>query len=412
MMIPRWIIRKVATEAGGDFAGLGMVVNGDPTIFHFSDDIQVQRIGHLLNTMAPQTYRRFFLSLSPTRLSHVECPLGFIWFYWPLDAIIGGPAGVFVLEEIPARSLTSIRNHPIIQQLGRRDKKSVCNTCENLTPWRHPESDKIEYVLTSIEQRMHQYATEFRENALQNALLEYKDFVASFSHEALGPIQEIRNVLEFTLSHEALSESIELQLQSSIRSIDRFRVSLEGMRLLFRNEEIPRRNQFRTLDSRIIISRWCEHFAPQFYDKYIDVILEPRYGPWNLHIVPEYFEVLVRNLISNASKYSFNSTGNDKPGKFVVRFSSSEPSLHFVNFGVPISKEEVETERIFEPGQRGELSDDRGRVGKGMGLFLVRKIMKLHGGTCTVKSEIRNPGGVNEFAQNEFIVTFPLKGGL
>ena len=123
--------------------------------------------------------------------------------------------------------------------------------------------------------------------------------------------------------------------------------------------------------------------------------------------VPEYLEVLVKNLVSNGVKYSFDATDYDVPGKFVVRYDATHRSLSFMNFGVPINHVEIDSGSLFTRGHRGTTADDRGRVGKGIGLYLVKRVSDLHNADCKVTSQLQNPGGHQEFARNEFTISFP-----
>jgi signal transduction histidine kinase len=116
---------------------------------------------------------------------------------------------------------------------------------------------------------------------------------------------------------------------------------------------------------------------------------------------------LVRNLISNGVKYSFDATGFEEAGKFVVKFHARDRHLSVVNYGVPIPENEIKSGKLFISGIRGGTADDRGRVGKGVGLYLVKRVVDLHGGEIRVTSTVQNPGGHQIFAKNEFAITFP-----
>jgi signal transduction histidine kinase len=120
-------------------------------------------------------------------------------------------------------------------------------------------------------------------------------------------------------------------------------------------------------------------------------------------------EILVRNLISNGVKYSFDAScfEDGEAGKFLVRFDQRQIRLTFINFGVPISLSEISTGSLFDRETRGGGANDRGRVGKGVGLYLVKRVVDLHNAEITVRSQLMNPGGSQQFARNEFEIRFP-----
>ncbi len=99
----------------------------------------------------------------------------------------------------------------------------------------------------------------------------------------------------------------------------------------------------------------------------------------------------IANLLHNAVKYSW-SKRYEKP---VVRVRSylegSCVCVDCENFGVPITKEEIEQESVFDIGYRGIHSGDRGRMGTGMGCGDSRQVARRHGGDVVLKSvEIRS----------------------
>ena len=93
---------------------------------------------------------------------------------------------------------------------------------------------------------------------------------------------------------------------------------------------------------------------------------------------------LVYNLVENAIKY--NHTG----GQVTVTADRKEKQVHLsvadTGNGIP---EELR-ERVFEPFFRVDKSRSRALGGVGLGLALVREIVRVHDGSITVKS---NPSG-------------------
>ncbi|GHO80125.1 hypothetical protein KSD_78960 [Ktedonobacter sp. SOSP1-85] len=104
---------------------------------------------------------------------------------------------------------------------------------------------------------------------------------------------------------------------------------------------------------------------------------------------------MVLNLISNAIKYS--------PGANTIEvdIKASEEavtlSVHDQGIGIP----QEQHEKIFERFYRAVAPHQRAFPGLGMGLYIVAEIVKYHGGSITMESEMGKG--------STFQVTLPLK---
>jgi signal transduction histidine kinase len=97
----------------------------------------------------------------------------------------------------------------------------------------------------------------------------------------------------------------------------------------------------------------------------------------------------ISNLMHNAIKYSWRrDPERTKPAWVSIRTKVKDQKVYveFENWGVPIKREEIEKEKVFELGYRGEMSKDRGRLGTGIGLTDARRVAKSHGGHIEIES--------------------------
>jgi two-component system, chemotaxis family, sensor kinase Cph1 len=93
---------------------------------------------------------------------------------------------------------------------------------------------------------------------------------------------------------------------------------------------------------------------------------------------------LFQNIISNGLKYK----KPDTPPKIVIKSSPAESAFHAISIADNgIGFEEKYRDKIFQSFQR--LHSDKNISGSGMGLFICQKIVTAHGGTITVKSELK-----------------------
>lgn len=112
-------------------------------------------------------------------------------------------------------------------------------------------------------------------------------------------------------------------------------------------------------------------------DRFIHVSTEPAW----INADPDRIEQIVSNLVENAIKYT--STG----GRITVTLAADgrEAVLRVEDDGVGIAQHMLS--RTFEPFVQGDATLDRGSGGLGIGLTLVKRLVHLHQGTLSVRSE-------------------------
>jgi signal transduction histidine kinase len=96
---------------------------------------------------------------------------------------------------------------------------------------------------------------------------------------------------------------------------------------------------------------------------------------------------VVNNLLHNAIKYSWWRAPNVKPWIDVRSYiKANHVYLEIEDYGVPIPKDEIEGDFIFQLGWRGRLSGQRGRIGTGIGLADARDTARRYGGEVKITS--------------------------
>ena len=95
------------------------------------------------------------------------------------------------------------------------------------------------------------------------------------------------------------------------------------------------------------------------------------------------FQQLVRNLVVNAINYGAANT----PIHVVLTGDEANVTMEVKNRGPAIEKETLN--HIFDPLKRGLTQDNRAEpgAGLGLGLYIVREIVRAHGGEVTVRSD-------------------------
>jgi signal transduction histidine kinase len=102
--------------------------------------------------------------------------------------------------------------------------------------------------------------------------------------------------------------------------------------------------------------------------------------PIDAEVDPDRFQIVIRNLLSNASKYS--RAGTDI--KVEIRRNGSKAAVSVRDEGVGISPDDQA--HLFTRFVRIETPDHV--KGTGLGLWLSREIARMHGGDLSVESEV------------------------
>ncbi|WP_240356672.1 ATP-binding protein [Myxococcus eversor] len=104
--------------------------------------------------------------------------------------------------------------------------------------------------------------------------------------------------------------------------------------------------------------------------------------PDSVYVDPEMWEKVVLNLLSNALKFTFE-------GHVHIALTWLDDSVELTVKDTGIGMPEEELPRIFDRFHRVEGARGRSHEGTGIGLSLVRELVKLHGGTVTVTSAVQ-----------------------
>jgi PAS domain S-box-containing protein len=128
----------------------------------------------------------------------------------------------------------------------------------------------------------------------------------------------------------------------------------------------------------------------------IRLVVECPTLPELVYVDQEMWEKIVLNLLSNAFKFTFE-------GEIAVsvRVVKSAVEMTVCDTGTGVPREEIP--RLFERFHRVKGAQGRSYEGSGIGLALVQELVKLHGGSVGVESEVGKG--------SKFIVRVPLGKG-
>jgi signal transduction histidine kinase len=205
-------------------------------------------------------------------------------------------------------------------------------------------------------------------------------FFSNVSHEFRTPLTLMLGPLEQVLHNQNLSGDVRMDLEIIHRNGLRL-LRLVNSLLDFSRVEAGRTSATYTrVDLATLTADLSSNFRSLCEQAGLALIVDCQPLPEPVYIDRDMWEKIVFNLLSNAYKFTLN-------GSIFVTLRADEgyAKLEIKDTGIGIPNEELP--RIFERFHRIETSKGRSHEGTGIGLALVKQLVKLHGGTIEVWSE-------------------------
>jgi len=206
-------------------------------------------------------------------------------------------------------------------------------------------------------------------------------FVSVVSHELRTPLTCIKtsvDMLESTKDRDLPKVREEL-LQTISHHTGRLETLVDDLMDATRLEAGQLTLSLQPTDLRLLVEKTVRAFAPlvdgkkQSIDLDLDEPLEP------VLLDRHRIEQVITNLISNAHKFAA------KGGHIGVALANDDGKLHLTvsddGPGIPTAHQE----RVFDKFY--VVTDSRGASGVGLGLYIARQLVELHGGQIWVESE-------------------------
>jgi signal transduction histidine kinase len=208
-------------------------------------------------------------------------------------------------------------------------------------------------------------------------------YLRNVSHEFRTPLTVIKGYAEFLMEAgspgpEGLKDMMRILVESCDRVIDLVDTLLEVGRV--EQEEAERMLEVQTLDLRELAAASLEPVRPAAERKGVALDLEFSGDSLEMEGDRGLLRQVVRKLVDNAVKYS-------PPGARVAvrgRARGEELALEVEDRGIGIAEEHLP--RIFEKFYMVDGGVTRRLGGTGVGLYLVREIVRLHHGQVDVQS--------------------------
>jgi len=234
------------------------------------------------------------------------------------------------------------------------------------------------------------------EEKLREAHRAKQAFLATLGHELRSPLAAIRSAAD--VLEDPRAQANPARVREMTRIIDRqvFRLArmtgdlLDLGRISRRKMKMVRE----PLDLVPLVREAMERSLPGFADKALKLSATLPDRPLMIEADPIRLEQALEALLHNAFKFS----PQDGEVRVRVTMGQEEAVLRIADRGKGISADRLP--HIFEMFAQGEEPPGRGSGGLGIGLFLARSVIELHGGTIEARSEGPDEG-------SEFTVRLP-----
>jgi signal transduction histidine kinase len=243
----------------------------------------------------------------------------------------------------------------------------------------------------SLDRRVTERTTELQESEgrLREANRRKDEFLATLAHELRNPLAPVRNAVQVLKMKASGPE----QVQWAAQLVDRQVAAMS--RLIDDLMDISRINQGRILlrrsviDLNEVLNDALETAQPLIQEQEHKLTFTPASGPLPVDADRDRLAQVFMNLLNNAAKYM------DRGGEIELRVATEGQhvvvSVRDAGIGIPVHR----LQSIFEMFSQEESAIARSRGGLGIGLSLTQRLIQMHEGQITARSD--GPGKGSEF---------------
>ncbi len=226
------------------------------------------------------------------------------------------------------------------------------------------------------------------------------DFVSVASHELRTPMTAIKSYLWMALAGKGgkLSEKQKYYLGRSYSSVDRLIKLVNDMLNISRIESGRLTVSFQKVDVKALVQDVVEEVQPRARELAVSVVLEAKSKLVPVVADPDKIKEVLFNLIGNSLKFT------PRNGRITVAITqnSTTTTISVSDTGVGIEKDDVP--KLFQKFGMiaGSYATNQPAQGTGLGLYISRSIVDIHGGTIRAESKGRNQGASFRFTLRNY----------
>lgn len=245
--------------------------------------------------------------------------------------------------------------------------------------WRSPWAFVIYIILLIMVTRipLHYYNMQ-KEGKASNEKI---NFFINTAHDIRTPLSLIKAPLEELSEKENLSQEGQENLDIAIKNTNSLFKLITNLINFEKTEMYSSKLKVGEYELFTFLDEIINHFKVYAESNHIKLVYESNFRFLNVWFDKEKMESILKNLISNAIKYT------PKDGEVhIYAFSNIDSwgiEISDTGIGIP----ESEQKKLFRLFFRGSNAINSKVTGSGIGLLLVRKLVSLHKGTISLKSK-------------------------
>lgn len=211
-----------------------------------------------------------------------------------------------------------------------------------------------------------------------------KNFSLSITHELKTPITTSKLFIESLINHDKeISPEKRIEIYKKVYAEQsRLNELIEKVLLSARMENSQIKLQLEDCDLEQELKSTVSKMK---IDQQINYSLE---GGIHVQVDKFYFQSIIQNLVENASKYS----PPDSAIEVKLEQKNKAAVISIADEGVGLNTEEKH--RVFEMYQRLENEEVKESKGTGLGLYIVKQLVKGHKGRITVEDNPKGKGSI------------------
>ncbi len=203
------------------------------------------------------------------------------------------------------------------------------------------------------------------------------NFVSAVTHELKTPIANLRAISETMASKRGTLEMTQQYAQMGIRESSRLSRLVDNLLAYARVTDVADVYTFESVCLEAIVTRSLQEFALNLKDASFDVDVDLSEDVAPVRADPRALGLVLNNLIDNAIRYSRER----RHLSIAARETNGSVTLSISDEGIGIPATELQNvKRRFWHGRDGG--------GNGLGLAIVDRVVRDHGGTLSIESTL------------------------
>lgn len=211
-----------------------------------------------------------------------------------------------------------------------------------------------------------------------------RSFIANVSHELKTPMTTIAGFIDGMLDGTITPDKQRHYMNIVSLEVKRLSRLVQSMLSLSRIDNGELKLSREDFELFSVIINVLAGFEPKIREKNLDIRGLENFTKLKINADPDLMHQVIYNLIENAVKF----TNNDGYIAFSLNETKYELSISIENSGPGIPPEDIRF--VFDRFYKTDKSRSMDKKGMGLGLFITRSIMRLHGGHIYVESEPDN----------------------